>query len=354
EVARQAGATLVINHQPHVGGGFAWRDPSLIAWTMGTFLADQTIWPSLSSYMLAVYLREGKVVRAYVEPLIIDGFVPHGLTGELADYVVRGAAGREPGPFIMESSAMEVDLQSRGLQSTYTQPMDGGLDPGLIIPVPPSQWISGFTGNGKLRLGRDLLWVGSFENEEVESASRVAPLWDLSLGDIRVGRDFAYEGETGIRLTRDTSNIEDAVTSNLHRVLVKPYADLSITGMIRINPGVRPSVQLSWYSATLGPSFSKTTQPIEVHSDGSWQPFRLDVQAPKGAVAVGVYLRLSPPDKGTNVADFDNIRIIEWADSPMQFSPLYNYALLTGAGELTFAQEVLPGGEEWFTFSATP
>jgi poly-gamma-glutamate synthesis protein (capsule biosynthesis protein) len=347
EIARQAGATLIINHQPHVVGGFSWKDQSLIAWTMGSFLSDQTIWPSLESYMLSVYLRDGKVIRAYVEPLIIDGFLPHGLTDELADYVVRGAAGREPGPFIMESGAMEVDFNGRAIQRTFTNVIDVGSEAGEIISVPQAQWISDFRGTGKLSLGRDLLWVGGFENDEVDSASHGGLLWDLNLGRIRVGQDYAYEGETGIRLVRDAGNTIDAVTTNLHRVLVDPYANLSITGMIRTNPGVGTLVQLSWYPATSGPSFLKTISPIEVQSDGTWQPFRVDVQVPSNAVALGVYLRLAPPDKGTITADFDNIRIIEWAAPQAQYSPLYNYALLTGSGAITFAQEVLPGAEQW-------
>ncbi|MCI0553141.1 MAG: CapA family protein [Anaerolineae bacterium] len=349
EIARQAGATLVVNHQPHVVGGLSLKDQSLVTWTLGNFLTDQTVWPSFESYMLAVYLQEGKIIRAYIEPLIIDGFLPHGLTRELADYVVRGAAGRETGPFIMESGAMEVDLEGRALQHTYIQTMESASRSGEIIQIPQARWISDFKGTGKLLLGRDLLWVGGFENDEVDSASRVAPLWDLTLGNIQIGQDYAYEGETGIRLTRGANQIEDAVTTNLHRVLVVPNTDISVTGMIRINQGVVVLAQLSWYQATVGPSFVKTTQPIEIQAYGTWQPFRIDVQVPPKTVALGLYLRLTPPDKGTVTADFDNIRIIEWVKPAAQYSPLYNYALLTGTGDLTFAQEILPGAEQWVT-----
>jgi poly-gamma-glutamate synthesis protein (capsule biosynthesis protein) len=350
EIARQAGATLIINHQPHVVGGFSLRDQSLIAWTMGSFLSDQTIWPALKSYLLAVYLREGKVIRAYIEPLLIDGFVPHGVTNQLADYVVRDAAGLQPGPFIMESGAMEVDLDGHALQRTYIESMDGGSAPGEIIAIPQSQWISDFKGTGKLLLGRDLLWVGGFENDEIDSASHGALLWDLESGRIRIGRDYAYEGEIGIRLTSDVNDINDAVTTNLHRVWVDRYTNLSITGMVRLYQGVVSQIQLSWYSATSGPSFLKDVQPIEVQSDGNWQPFRLDVPVPSKAVALGLYLRLKPPDKGTVTADFDNIRIIEWANPRARFGPLYNYALLTGAGDVSFAQDMLPGAEYWLAF----
>jgi len=351
EIARQAGASLIINHQPHVVGGFQWRDQALSAWTMGNFLSDETIWPSLESYMLAVYIREGKVIRAYVEPLMIDGFIPHGLSDQLADNVIRNAAGHDPGPFVMESGAMEVDLDGRAVQNTYTQTIDGGSKPGKIIAIPQTQWISDFKGTGKLLLGRDLLWVGGFENDEVDSISNGAPLWDLNAGNIQIGGDYAYEGETGIRLARGASNINDAATTNLHRVLLDPYANLSITGMVRIKQGGTALIQTSWYSSTSGPSFLKTTQPIEVQSDDTWQPFRLDVQAPKDAVALGLYLRLKPPALGTVTADFDNIRIIEWASQRTPYNPLYNYALLTGSGELTFAQQILPGAEQWLTTS---
>jgi poly-gamma-glutamate synthesis protein (capsule biosynthesis protein) len=352
-IAKQAGATLVINHQPHVVGGFQWRDQALTAWTMGTFLADQTVWSALESYMLAVYVREGKVIRAYVEPLMLDGFLPHGLTDELADYVVRGAAGREPGPFVMESGAMEIDLDGRVLQHTYTQKMESDSDAGIIIPVPQAQWVSDFKGNGKLQLGRDLLWVGSFENDEVNSSSGGVPLWDLSMGNLQVGQDFAYEGKAGIHLERGAKNIKEVVTSNIHRVLIQPYANLTITGMARISRADVASIQLSWYSATSGPSFSKTMQPIEVQSSNSWQPFRFDVRAPRGAVAVGLFLRLKPPAQEIAAVDFDNIRMIEWAPPTVEYSPFYNYALLTGSGELTFTQQVLPGAEQWLTVNPT-
>jgi hypothetical protein len=150
-------------------------------------------------------------------------------------------------------------------------------------------------------------------------------------------------------LKRGISGTVDIVTTNLHRVFVDPNTNLSITGMIRISQGSTAQVQMSWYSATTGPSFLKDIQPIEVQAYDTWQPFRFDVKAPPTTVALGVYLRLPPPNATTVTADFDNIRIIEWAKPQTPYSPLYNYALLTGPGDITFAQEILPGAEQWLT-----
>jgi poly-gamma-glutamate synthesis protein (capsule biosynthesis protein) len=350
KIAKSAGAALVINGHPHVTGGFVWDNKSLIAETMGNFIFDQTIWPTFEAYMLTVYIRDGKVIRAFVEPLMVENYIAHGITNELTDYVARGAAGRTSGPFIVENGAMEVDINHLASQSSHTITMDGGT--GTIIPIPQGQWISAFNGTGKIKLGRDLLWVGSFENTVVGNEPGTLPLWEQDeSSSVETGPNYAYEGQSGIRLSRGSSNQKDAVTTNLHRVLVKPGTYLTISGMVRGSQDANISLQVSWYPDTLGPSSNKIIETLSTVSPGVWQPIQLDIQVPNGVVALGIFLRLSPPVKGLSTADFDNLRVIEWASSKASMSILYNFAYLTGAGNLTFSQASLPGGEDWKTKS---
>jgi poly-gamma-glutamate capsule biosynthesis protein CapA/YwtB (metallophosphatase superfamily) len=344
--ARDSGATLVINHHPHVIGGFLWEKESLIAWSMGNFIFDQDVWPTFETYMLTVYLRDGKVIRAYVDPLMIKDYIPHGLTGRQADHVIRIAASVS-GPLVMENNTLELDIDQHAIQNTYTQVLDGGAEPGQIIPIPESQWISGSEGTGQLLLGRDLLWIGGFESSEVGGVSDGAPLWEPTKDSVQVGKDFAFEGNSGLRLTRSGSNLNDVVTSHLHRLLVNKDSKLSITGMMRASPGAIALLQIGWYSDNRGPSILQTTEPIETKAFNRWQPFRLDVQAPADAVAVQIFLRLTPPAQGITTADFDNLGVIEWAPAGSQYDPFYDHALLTGPGQLTFTQRILPGAEPW-------
>jgi poly-gamma-glutamate capsule biosynthesis protein CapA/YwtB (metallophosphatase superfamily) len=350
-LAKNSGATLVINHHPHVIGGFSWEDQSLIAWSMGNFIFDQDVWPTFETYMLTVYLRDGKLIRAHIDPLMIKDYVPHGLTNEPADHVIRNAA-RSPGSLVMENGALEVDIDQHAIQKTYTQSLDGKLDQGQIIFIPPSQWISDFKGTGTFLLGRDLLWVGGFENDEVDSESGGAPLWGESKDSFQFGKEYAYEGSSGIHLTRSGSNISDVVTSHLHRLLIGPGSKLSITGLMRAKKGTVPVIQISWYTDNRGPSFLQTTEPIEAKDSNQWQQFRFDIQAPENAVAVQVFLRLAPPAQGVITADFDNLRVIEWAPADTIYNPFYDYALVSGSGELTFTQKVLPGAEPWLNDSS--
>jgi poly-gamma-glutamate synthesis protein (capsule biosynthesis protein) len=346
--ARNAGATLVINHHSHVVGGLSWDGQSLAAWSLGNFIFDQDIWSTFESYLLTVYLTNGKVSRAFVDPLMLEEYVPRGLTGQQADHVSRNAASVE-GPFVLENGLVEVDVDQRALQMAYVKSTDGGPEPGQIIALPESQWISAFQGAGTLRLGRDLLWVGSFENEAVDSAPGKGPLWDTTKESNQVGEEYAYEGGVGIRLTRSARNFEDAVTSHLHRVLVEPRSNLSITGSVRASPNADVLIQLNWYSEYKGSPFLRTTEPIAVSVHDQWQSFRVDTPAPPEAVALGVFMMLVPPNQGEATADIDQIRIIEWAPANTNYSPFYNYALLTGTGELTFIQRILPGAEQWLT-----
>jgi len=347
-IAKSAGASLVINGHPHVVSGFLWDQQSLIAQSMGNFIFDQTLWPTFESYMLTVYVREGKIIRAFVEPLIIKDYIAHGVTGEFADYVARGAAGRESGSFIVENGAMEVDINQAARTFTKTSSVDGGN--GAIIQIPQSQWISGFQGKGSLTLGRDLLWVGSFENHVVDNESGTLPLWEQTAKiNINVGGKYAYEGQVGISLSRGSGNQTDAVTTNLHRILVKPGDKITISGMVRESQGAITKLQVSWYPDTLGPSSNQMLKPLTVESAGIWQPFQFDVQVPNGIVALGLFLKLSPPHTGISNADFDNIRVIQWAPAKTPFNLLYNFAYLIGTGDLTYSQAVLPGGEDWIT-----
>lgn len=353
EVAKQAGAQIVVNHHPHVVSGFSWKDGTVIARSLGNFISDQTIWPSLESYLFTVYVRDGKVIRAFIEPVLLNDNIARGITSELADYVIRDAAGLEAGPFIMESDTMEVDVNGTARQVSKSVPLDGGS--GTLIQIPPGQWISGFTGFGTLVLGRDLLWVGGFENTMVDDTPSFLPLWNqANLASLFVGSDFAYQGRAGIRLVRIGTNTQDVVTTNIHRVLVKPETKITITGMYRGSAGAQPSLQISWYPDTFGVSNEKINHPLTVTTPGEWQLFKLDVAVPANTVAMQTFLKLSPPVSRMATVDFDNIRIIAWSSAKEPtFSPLYNFASLTGQGELTFTQSALPGGEPWLTVTDT-
>ncbi len=350
--AREAGATLVINHHPHVVGGFNWNGSSLVSWTLGNFLFDQTVWPTFESYLLAVHLRNGKVVQAYTEPLMIEGYLPKGVTGDLADFVARGAAGRDRGSFLIEDGSMVVDVDNRRVHREVKLPIKVSSEKSQIFRTAPGWAIANFSGAGSLKVGRDLLWVGDFEDEIADDQHQGGALWEFSGVDKLKGDDYAYEGQVGARLQRKGFNRSDVVLSPQHRILVDSGSELSIVGMVRSRKNVQSSLQISWYSYTKGKSQAQQIKPLVVKQDNTWTPFRFDVTVPPNTVAIGLFLRLQAPQQGHDTVDFDNIRIIKWAPKGTPFSPLYNYVQATGTGELLLQRDFLPGAESWAKLDA--
>lgn len=353
--ARAAGATLVINHHPHVVGGLNWQANTLAAWTLGNFLFDQDVWPTFESYLLAVHLRRGQVIRAYVEPFIIADYLPRPIIGPMAEFVARGAAGRAPGPFLIEDGVAEVDVDGRAITQEVVTALDGGPNNGAIYRFENGASLAAIQGSGVVLAGRDLLWTGSFEDETADDQVNPGALWDLT--DQFIGPDYAYEGQAGVRLRRLFSDGADALLTHKHRILIEPNRKFSVIGRVRTNGGV--TLQLSWYPDTKGPSTLQTRVPDLIVANNTWQPFRIDVTYPNfsdandpdnqlpGKPAVGVFLRLSPPGRDRATADFDNIRLIAWEEPGTPPTLEHDFFRVTGAVSATLRRDVLPGAENW-------
>ncbi|WP_164721766.1 CapA family protein [Silicimonas algicola] len=375
EAALGAGATLVMNHHPHVVGGFRHVEvegqDSLVAWTLGNFLFDQDRRETFETYLVAVHLRRGEIVRAYAEALMIERYTPKGLVGDLARHVARGAAGREPGRFVMENGAMEVDLAGAARRIESMLPAVGSDGAGSIYRVPPEWFVRGLRAapGSASRLGRDVLWTGAFEDDLVGAVfPDGAPLWSIEGGGKVAGADFAQEGRVGVRLWRSALSPEPVSVTHIRRLAVEGGSDLTVTGMLRstfgadvalgaaffprtegdpLNYGSRPEFQSEAAEPMADPAESGWAEvPLET-TGGEWRPFRLDLRAPEGAGLLQVRVRLTPPAEGTATADFDAIRVIRWAPPGTEPSPRHEFLLVHDETVVTLARDVLPGAEAW-------
>lgn len=337
--ALRAGASLVMNHHPHVVGGLHNDGTSLVAWTLGNFLFDQTVWPTFESYIVTVNIRDGKLIRAYTEPLLIENYVPHGVVASAADLVAREAAGQEPGPWVMEDGSVEALLGSRAAsQQTATTRVT--IDEPGLYELPDGVAASSRVIGGRLDPGRDLLWVGGFEDEDVGESWGDGPLWNVTSPDVAIRQDAALDGSFGARLRRASSNCSDVFLSPIHRILVDPGTRLSVVGALRSRGGGDVTVQLSWYPDTKGASREQTL--VNIPDRQSWKDFIVDTVVPDYAVAVGLYVRLAPPVSGTAAADVDNLAVVAWSDDAP--SALHNYLRVTEApAMLPLTQGRLPG-----------
>lgn len=343
-VALRAGATLVINGHPHVVGGLAATRRSLVAWTMGNLLFDQTVWPTFQSYVLTVDVRRGRIVRAVADPILIAGFEPRAVTGHQASDIARGIVGRSAGGFVADGPVAElIPGRARRVGATFVLPR-------AVYALPAGAWIAQ-ARRGAVRGGTDLLWTGGFEDEDVLPGVLRAPLWTTGRPTRIPGRAYAAHGVVGIRLQHRAGASADAVLSPEHRVLLRtppphralvvPGRRLTLIGLMRRSAAAYPAVDFRWYAKTRGPSYAHDRQAIGARV-GTWTAFRVDVSIPAQATAVTPFVRLPPPATGSASVDIDDVRLIAWGDAG-SFSPLFGYALVRGTATVRIVRDLLPG-----------
>jgi poly-gamma-glutamate capsule biosynthesis protein CapA/YwtB (metallophosphatase superfamily) len=301
-VARSAGATLIINHHPHVMSGFDWDGRSLVAWSLGNFLFDQKLRPTFESCLLTVHLRQGRVVQAYAEPILIEDYVPHGLTGNLAEWVARRAAGRQNGPAIIDDGAMVVDVG--GTAASQEKEADAG--PG-IFPVPDGWQVAGFRGRGTALPGQDLLWTGDFEPDVVGSTH--SPLWEMD-GGVTITTKAAHAGRMGARFqVKRGAKMASLVQAG--RIPVQPGDSLTLTGMAR---GSGLSAAVRFFPDNRQASSSESAHALPLKPAGKLTSFAINLTVPTGVTATQLVVKLKDNNEPSQ-ADLDEIRLIRWGNA---------------------------------------
>jgi poly-gamma-glutamate synthesis protein (capsule biosynthesis protein) len=345
EVARAAGAAAILNHHPHVVGGFQWQGGTLVADSLGNFLFDQTLWPTFESYLLELHLRRGVVVRALAEPLILHRYRPYALVGGLADFVARGAAGRGPAAAFVESGTVEVDGGRLRRRRTWPLQLRGQPQQGSVFHTSPGVWLERAGGAGQLEGGRDLLWVGDFEDGAVGVEPGAGMLWGLSPPDKALHPQAAATGAWGVRLERSPANRQAVMLSPVHRIPVQPGQRLTLLGWMRGPTTARARLLVGWHAARRGGSQARIERPISLAGPGRWLPVRWDLTVPPYAVALGLYVVLDPPAWGRSHLDVDGLRLILWEPANGSGGPLLDWYRLKGPAALRVIGEVGPGAE---------
>ncbi|HEY0868181.1 MAG TPA: hypothetical protein VGE01_12420, partial [Fimbriimonas sp.] len=291
-----------------------------------------------------------------LEPTMIQGFTPTGITGAHADYVAQGAAGRGDRALPVENGAVEA-IEPPGTERSIQEiSLDGGSN-GAVFQIATGWTVQKAEGN--VQVGRDLLWTGDFEDRLVgRNTLPAAPLWNFYGYDKRVSQRSAYAGRAGARLQRNSGSELEAVLTPMHRFLLSSAKEYTILGKYRtsIQPGggpeSLPTVQISWYGDTKGASGTRDQERLAL-SD-SWTSFQWGLSRPPQAVAAGLYFRLGRGAFGQSWVDLDNVKVVEWYGPPDGRSRDSDHVLVRGEARLRMSKRVLPGSVEQSQPPLTP
>jgi poly-gamma-glutamate capsule biosynthesis protein CapA/YwtB (metallophosphatase superfamily) len=168
DAAIAAGSDLVINHHPHVSGGLETRDGALVAWSMGNLFFDQNLWGTYRSFILQVTVTPDGVQSARAEPILIEGYVPRGVTGSLRNRLTWEVAGLSDNSFTIadDTVAYQPDHER---SPPELLPLDSG------IQRRARGWV--IESNDSVQLGRERLITREFDDYDVDSDAYEGTLW---------------------------------------------------------------------------------------------------------------------------------------------------------------------------------
>ncbi|WP_083867382.1 CapA family protein [Natrialba taiwanensis] len=308
--AADVGADLVVNHHPHVAGGIEYYDDTLIAWTLGNFVFDQEFWEPLRSYVLTVEVTNDAIVRGGVEPILINGFVPKGVTGSARQRLLHEITGLSSSDFVVQDDRV-TDLTS----GPVTEPAEGRVEiqeDGELLERTTGAISNIESQSGTVRFGHDRLITGEFSDSVVDDQRFNGPLWRYGRnGESKNQPEYGSEGG-GLRLTRDPDNTERAFLTPRYRI--RAYEDeysLSLTYRGTIDENA--SIQVSWYDERHGNSFTSSTHSIP-NTDGEWDSVMFNLSVPENGRYIDVFVFLEPPTSKETKIDIDRVRLVEWLD----------------------------------------
>lgn len=312
--AAVVGADLVVNHHPHVAGGIEYHDGALIAWTLGNFVFDQNLWGTLRSYVLNAEVTDEGVVRAAVEPIVIEGYTPRGVTGDARKRILRETAAYSSSAFRVRGDVLEAGRP--GYRASTTERTAELRESRALLERRTGTGVVEAVRSiaGTVRFGRDRLATGDFADSLVDDRRFGGPLWRYGReGSPTIGPELGRDGSGGARLTRHERNEERAFLSPRHRLRVHEIEyTLSVTYRATVDENA--SLLVGWYDDRGGDSLARSRYDLP-DTDNEWTVSSFDLEAPPEATHVNFFALLDAPSStGTTEIVFDRIRLIEWVD----------------------------------------
>lgn len=344
-VAIESGADLVVNHHPHVTGGLEYRDGALIAWSLGNLVFDQVLWETLRSYVLVAHVDRTGVQRVLAEPILLDGYTPKAVAGNVREKMVGDTAALSTGTLELGTAGIN-GLVGSTIQSTA---QTSNIEANGQIYERNGNGITTITeSEGIVQFGRDRVYTGGFEEILVDDGEYRAPLWRFRRRASSTGESVGYEGG-GVKLTSFVENTRRSVLTPASRVPIEGNT-YTIAGWYQSSSQADVEVLISWYNAASGPSFEQDI--IELSGTGdAWQQFRRRVSPPEEATFINLFAYLSPPDEQrSHEVAFDDLRLIEWLPPEETSGWFSDYLYADGSAAIRTESLNSTAGISWTEF----
>lgn len=320
------GADLVICHHPHIIQGVELYNGKLIAHSMGNFVFDQEYPETYPSFILSTKVDETGFYEFILTPVYIDDYIPRRAKGALGLHILDDLAKRSKDldtwlEIDRDSVVARVIMDTAEMISSFLEytaiiPMEesGGSWVSLPFPLERSGSISSVdtivpSGNYEFRLGRDLIWFGTMEDEG-------CTLWNLNSSNEFYCDTAALSGERSIVHIR-TENSSSNIITNFEERIICPddTSAYSLCGFVKTQNAADVTIEIRYHSDRTG-IIPLGTENIgsQVNGNTPWTFYHKELSIPAGTKFLDIRLNSGIPESGTAYSWFDNVSLIRWDD----------------------------------------
>jgi hypothetical protein len=331
-MALDLGADVVIAHHPHVLQGYEAYNGKLIAHSLGNFVFDQDKFETYTSMILYAQMNRDAIYRYYFRPVFIDDYIPVEAIGELGRNIIDRIAdySRALNTFVLpdyEENVAFIALSPQEISSyamTYSAyanfpsfapspnivrisyPLEIGWD-GYLSSV---ESVIGNTNSYQIRLGREKLWLGNFENEG-------ATLWMQNSYFVTIDSQITYEGNGALKLYNNAYQSSPVFSQLEDRLPFGGNFPYTACGRIKTINANDAYVQMNYYQSSLLSYPAISNQSVSNYVDGNmdWTYFCANLNRPPNGYYGNFTFYSSPPLDDESYVWFDEVKLIEWENS---------------------------------------
>jgi len=324
------GAALAIAHHPHVTQGLELYNGKLIAYSMGNFIFDQNFSATQHSFILYVWLDEGKFHRAEIVPLYVKGYKPTPATGMHRYTVMKRLTdlSKTRNTYISQSGghgvitsennttaenkaltnrAQQVTLsfnKDEKIVSLYNTPWHAQLNQVLL---PDTQL--------KYRLGTNLINGSDFESFDYFSGPERGWLYDRQSTSLN---QYGASGSKSFALSLQSEQTATLGMQSFKRVYT-PSSQMTIKAKFKTNNTIK--VNYYWQGRKkrqkLFDAFENgkkhLIESVELTGNDEWQNIEIDFNSPRiGYKSYRVLVEFDLLNDSNGQIDIDDFSLIEW------------------------------------------
>jgi poly-gamma-glutamate capsule biosynthesis protein CapA/YwtB (metallophosphatase superfamily) len=342
---------VIIGHHPHTAQGFGFARGVPIVYSLGNFIFDSRRHETLLGLAVLVdFDQENKVNGLQAIPVYIEDYIPKLATGKLADRLLKRLAefssdNRETEIIINNHRGYlalnrEYKKSSRIVSKAVKIDSDGFGILDLRREIKGEEFLGEVEvvegAPEAVRLGRDLLLYGEFEDYDIDSDSVEATEWDLRSRSLKLCKNAAKNGEFGVCSSRSPLRKLKSVLNFRKRIRLFgnaeniPQRDLSFLMSVKAQNTGRITAKLEFRASEKDREFGFTetlklnggTFPWRRYSkDVNFIDDPLNVLNPKTDAPRSLFLRIihEPPtqtkESSLGVAYYDNVALISWGNN---------------------------------------